>query len=125
VAWIFQVFFHVHHVIVESRFRFSFGHGDGLRQFSIAAHNAHTATAAAAGRFDDNRVANAFGMLASISSVSGPSEPGTVGTPAFFIAVIADTLSPIRRMVSAFGPMKIKPERSTCSAKLAFSERKP
>ena len=35
------------------------------------------------------------------------------------------TLSPIRRMVSAFGPMKIKPERSTCSAKLAFSERKP
>jgi formate-dependent phosphoribosylglycinamide formyltransferase (GAR transformylase) len=34
---------------------------------------------------------------------------GTVGTPAFFIALIADTLSPIRRMVSAFGPIKIKP----------------
>jgi hypothetical protein len=64
VAWVFQVFFHVHHVVAESRFRFRFGHGDGLRQFSIAAHNAHTATAAAAGRLDDNRVANAFGMSA-------------------------------------------------------------
>uniref|UniRef100_UPI003977845A biotin carboxylase N-terminal domain-containing protein n=1 Tax=Escherichia coli TaxID=562 RepID=UPI003977845A len=37
------------------------------------------------------------------------------GTPAFFIASIAETLSPIRRMVSALGPIKIKPERSTCS----------
>ena len=62
VAWVFQVFFHVHHVIAESRFRFRFGHGDGLRQFSIAAYNAHTATAAAARRLDDNRVANAFSM---------------------------------------------------------------
>ena len=62
VAWVFQVFFHVHHVIAESRFRFRFGHGDGLRQFSIAAYNAHTATAAAAGRLDDHRIANAFSM---------------------------------------------------------------
>ena len=62
VAWVFQVFFHVHHVVAESGFRFSFGHGDGLSQFSVAAHNAHTATAAAAGRFDDNRVADAFRM---------------------------------------------------------------
>ena len=60
VAWVFQVFFHVYHVIAESGFRFCFGHGDGLRQFSIATHNAHTA--AAAGRLDDNRIANAFSM---------------------------------------------------------------
>jgi hypothetical protein len=38
---------------------------------------------------------------------------------------MADTLSPIRRMVSAFGPMKMKPLFSTRSAKSAFSERKP
>src|SRR5690606_41438676 len=62
VAWVFQVFFHVHHVITESRFRFRFGHGDGLRQFSIAAYNAHTATAAAPGRFDDHRVPHPFSL---------------------------------------------------------------
>ncbi|CNU80152.1 Uncharacterised protein [Salmonella enterica subsp. enterica serovar Bovismorbificans] len=64
VAWIFQVFFHVYHVVAESRFRFRFGHGDGLRQFSIATNHAHTAAAAAAGRFDDHRIANTFGMSA-------------------------------------------------------------
>ncbi len=35
-----------------------------MRQFSVAAHDAHAATAAAAGGFDDNRVADAFGMRA-------------------------------------------------------------
>ncbi len=49
----FSVFFHVYHVVAESRFRFRFGHGDGLRQFSIATNYSHTAAAAAAGRFDD------------------------------------------------------------------------
>ena len=54
---------------------------------------------------------------------------GQEGTPQEYVAAImaclADTLSPIRRMVSAFGPMKAKPEFSTCSAKSAFSARKP
>jgi hypothetical protein len=56
---------------------------------------------------------------------SGPSEPGTQGTPACCMARMADTLSPISRMVSGLGPMKTKPERSTRSAKSAFSDRKP
>jgi hypothetical protein len=60
-----------------------------------------------------------------MSSPSGPPEPGTHGTPAAFIARIASTLSPIMRMVSAFGPMKMKPDSSTRSAKSAFSDRKP
>ena len=42
-----------------------------------------------------------------------------------FMASFAETLSPIRRMVSARGPMKTKPDCSTRSAKSAFSERKP
>ncbi len=63
--------------------------------------------------------------IASPSSGKGPSEPGTVGTPDFFIAAIAATLSPIMRMVSALGPINTKPEFSTCSAKLAFSAKKP
>ena len=62
VAWVFQIFFHVHHVVIESRFGFRFGHGDGLRQVGITTHNAHTATAAAARGFDDYRVADTFGM---------------------------------------------------------------
>ena len=56
---------------------------------------------------------------------SGPSEPGTQGTPVAFIARIAETLSPISRIVSARGPMNVKPLFSTRSAKSAFSERKP
>jgi len=53
------------------------------------------------------------------------STPGTTGTPAFFIAFFALTLSPIMRIVSARGPMKTKPLCSTRSAKSAFSARKP
>ena len=67
----------------------------------------------------------AIAAFSLASSPIGPPEPGTQGTPAFFMALIADTLSPIRRIVSAFGPMKIKPDFSTCSAKSAFSDRKP
>ena len=59
------------------------------------------------------------------SSGSASGDPGTHGTPALFIAAFALTLSPISRIVSARGPMKTKPERSTFSAKSAFSARKP
>jgi hypothetical protein len=41
------------------------------------------------------------------------------------MASLAETLSPIRRMDAGRGPMKTKPLRSTCSAKSAFSDRKP
>src|SRR5574343_361951 len=40
------------------------------------------------------------------SSGNSPSEPGTQGTCAAFMAFLAETLSPIRRMVSALGPIK-------------------
>ena len=41
------------------------------------------------------------------------------------MARIAETLSPISRIVSALGPMKTNPLCSTRSAKSAFSERNP
>ena len=63
--------------------------------------------------------------FSSASSPSGPSEPGTHGTPCDFITLMAETLSPMVRMVSAFGPTNTKPLFSTRSAKSAFSERKP
>ncbi len=63
--------------------------------------------------------------FSSESAPSGPSDPGTQGTPAAFMTLMADTLSPIKRMVSARGPTKMKPLFSTRSAKSAFSDRKP
>ena len=59
------------------------------------------------------------------SSPTGPSEPGTHGMPAARIVAIAESLSPISRIVSGRGPMKMKPLCSTRSAKSAFSERNP
>ena len=70
-------------------------------------------------------MSRAMRRFSSESSVSAPSEPGTQGTLWLRMTPIADTLSPIRRMVSAFGPMKMKPLFSTRSAKSAFSDRKP
>ena len=70
-------------------------------------------------------MSRAIRIRSSGSLPSGPSEPGTQGTPAFFIDLIADTLSPISRIVSARGPMNVKPLCSTRSAKSAFSDRKP
>ena len=53
-----------------------------------------------------------------------PSVKSYLNIPAI-IALIADTLSPIKRITSAVGPIKVKPDFSTCSAKSAFSDKKP
>ena len=63
--------------------------------------------------------------MASSSVVTAPSEPGTTGMPAAFTACLAVILSPITRMCSGLGPMKVKPWAPTISAKRAFSDRKP
>jgi hypothetical protein len=45
--------------------------------------------------------------LSALSSLStGPSLPGSIGTPAFFIARRALALSPSSRMTLGSGPMK-------------------
>ena len=63
--------------------------------------------------------------IASASLPTGPSLPGTVGMPSSRAVALATILSPIRRMCSGDGPMKMKPCSSTIWAKSAFSERKP
>ena len=60
-----------------------------------------------------------------ISAKVAMKKAGVPTVPGFFIAFLALTLSPIRRMVSARGPMKTNPLFSTRSAKSAFSDRKP
>ena len=58
-------------------------------------------------------------------SRSGPSEPGTQGTPSFCMVSLAMILSPMRAMCSGVGPMKAMPWASTISANWAFSDKKP
>ena len=64
-------------------------------------------------------------LLRYASSLRGPFEPGTVGTPAAIMVLIAATLSPIVRITEAVGPININPLFSTRSAKSAFSARNP
>src|SRR6056297_2884627 len=111
VARILQVLFHVDRRVAESGTRFFPGELDRLDQVERIMHHAHPAPAAAGGRLDKHRVTDFIGH--------------PPGTPAWRIALMADTLSPIRWMVSARGPMKVKPDSSMRSAKSAFSARKP
>src|SRR5438309_140557 len=57
---------------------------------------------------------------ASPSPARMPSDPGRIGTPAFFIAARAFSFSPIRRVISGGGPMNLILQVSETSAKLAF-----
>lgn len=60
VARIFQVFFYVNYIVVESSFRFRTGYGDGLCQFSVVAYYAYIAIVVVVGGFDNYRIINAF-----------------------------------------------------------------
>ncbi|KAI9582936.1 hypothetical protein GQX74_012153 [Glossina fuscipes] len=62
---------------------------------------------------------------ASSLVVTGPSVPGTIGTPASIAAVRAATLSPICCTTFGDGPMKRSPASITACAKSLRSERKP
>jgi hypothetical protein len=128
VARILEELLHVDHRVAEGSSGFGTRHVDRVDQRSLGVHHAHAAPAAAASGLDDDRVADAARrclMISFGSSGRAPSEPGTQGTPAAFIASLALTLSPIRRMVSGRGPMNTKPLFSTRSPKSAFSDRKP
>ena len=54
-----------------------------------------------------------------------PSDPGRMGTFAFFIAWRAFSFSPISRVTSGGGPMNLMFEARQTSAKFAFSLSSP
>lgn len=85
------------------------------------------ALATAAGRgLDEDGVADLVGKGTASSTVStGPSLPGTVGTPSSFIVALAAALLPRESMHSGDGPMKMMSLSAQARAKSAFSERKP
>ncbi len=62
---------------------------------------------------------------ASSTPSSGPSLPGTTGAPACLAMERAWALSPMSRMASGDGPMKVMPQARQISAKAAFSDRRP
>ena len=62
---------------------------------------------------------------ASSTSSMVPGDPGTVGTPASWASRRAVALSPIWRICSPVGPMKVMFDALQVSANSAFSARKP
>ena len=89
-------------------------HVDRVQQRGLGMHHAHAAPAAAAGRLDDDRVADAARDRARSRArppAARPRSPARTARRPSTMACLALTLSPIRRMFSGRGPMKTKPER--------------
>ncbi|MNS72903.1 hypothetical protein D3C72_1063270 [compost metagenome] len=63
VARIFQVLFHIHFRVAESRAGFRLRHRHGVDQGRFRVHHAHAAAATATGGLDDDRVADLAGNL--------------------------------------------------------------
>mmetsp|Transcript_11200 Transcript_11200/g.35660 ORF Transcript_11200/g.35660 Transcript_11200/m.35660 type:complete len:206 (+) Transcript_11200:1648-2265(+) len=63
--------------------------------------------------------------LASSTVRTGPSDPGTTGTPVRMARLRAVVLSANMRRLSTVGPTKVTPASAHACAKSAFSERKP
>ena len=107
VARVLEEFLHVDLVVAERGQRFGARDRHGVEQRGVAVDDAHAAAAAAGRGFDDHGIADVVReprVDLRDRRASGPSEPGTHGTPAARIVLMADTLSPIRRIVSGFGP---------------------
>ena len=64
-------------------------------------------------------------LLPSFIDSTKPSEPGTVGIPAFFIVSLAVILSPILSIISQFGPINFIPLSLQIFENSEFSDKKP
>jgi len=63
--------------------------------------------------------------MPSFTLVNNPSEPGTIGTPAFFMVSLAEALSPIELICAAVAPMNLMPYSAQMAENLAFSDKNP
>ena len=102
-----QELFDIHHRGSKGRLGLRLGHLNGTQQHLFVVYHPHTTATAAGSRLDDHRVTNVPGYAQNLVRIVGDGtlEPGTVGTPDRFIWCLADTLSPMIRMVSAVGPI--------------------
>ena len=80
-------------------------------KFGGIADNAHAASAAAGGSFDDDWIADLLrepdAPPRRICTI--PRDPGRIGTPAACIASRASCFRPIVRITSGLGPMNVMP----------------
>lgn len=60
VVRIFQVFFYVNYIVVESSFCFCMGYGDGLCQFSVVVYYVYIVIVVVVGGFDNYWIINVF-----------------------------------------------------------------
>src|SRR5690606_17938295 len=77
VARIFQKLLHIDFRIAEGSTGFGLSHGDCIEQRSFGMHYAHATTAAAAGRLDDDRIADATRDLDDFLRIFGQGAIGT------------------------------------------------
>ena len=119
VARMFEKLFGIDLRIAEGAARFLADKRKRIGKLRTRSDDAHAATAAAACRLEDQRKADLSGDACKASGSSGraPSEPGTHGTFASRMARLAATLSPMVRMHSGLGPMKVRPDRATIVGK--------
>ena len=114
VARRLEVAFHVDGAVAEG--------GSGLRIWAVSTASASATSASSlatfmprppppeaalisTGKADGSRAA----AMASSTVATPPSEPGTTGMPAAFTVCLALILSPMMRIWSGFGPMKVMP----------------
>ena len=128
VARLLDELLHVELAVAEGVGRLSKRGMEKIGQiFLRVAHDAHAAPAAAGLGFENDGIADLLlpSSCASSAVAITPSEPGRMGTFAFFIAWRAFSFSPIRRVTSGGGPMNLMFEARQTSAKLAFSLSRP
>ncbi len=95
-------------------------------QFVLAARHLHAASAAAGSGLHQHRIAD-LGSHAQrfLIGLDAAIWPGTQGMPRLRAVLFASILSPMIRICSDFGPMKVMLCASSISANFVFSERKP
>ncbi len=111
--------------VLEARLGLPTGGREGVGHLGVASNDAHSATAAAAARLEDDGVADAGRFLSCVVRVFETPLPGKSGSPNRSAFCRARTLSPHARIASGVGPMKVMPHFEQMRANSAFSERNP
>ena len=117
----------VQRVVAEGGAGLRAAHRQGLLQLARRAHHAHALAAAAGGGLDEQRVADALGLLERMRVVAqhALAEPGTMGRPCAASSSRVPAFEANRSSTSAEGPMKVRSWARVISAKPSSSERKP
>ena len=121
-----EIALEIDRIVAEPGLRLGLRQRQQLGQLGGVARQLHAAPAAAGRRLQQHRIADRARRrlgLADVAHRLGRAGHDRDAEPPGL--ALARTLSPISRICSGDGPMKVKPCSSTAAAKSAFSERKP